>query len=69
MARYVESATLDAGITGRDWVLENGSDVAVAARRLPPSAALRARRYEEVSRKTSEHPRRGGQRYEADYFA
>ncbi|MCA1905926.1 MAG: ATP phosphoribosyltransferase [Desulfarculus sp.] len=27
MSRYVESGTLDAGITGRDWILENDSDV------------------------------------------
>lgn len=29
MSRYVESGTLDAGITGKDWVLENNSDVHV----------------------------------------
>jgi ATP phosphoribosyltransferase len=27
MARYVETGALDAGITGRDWVLETGADV------------------------------------------
>ncbi len=27
MSRYVEAGALDAGITGNDWVLENGSDV------------------------------------------
>jgi ATP phosphoribosyltransferase len=27
MARYVESGALDAGITGRDWVIETGADV------------------------------------------
>ncbi len=27
MARYVETGALDAGITGRDWVFETGSDV------------------------------------------
>lgn len=27
MSRYVESGTLDAGITGHDWILENESDV------------------------------------------
>ncbi len=27
MSRYVESGTLDAGITGRDWIMENDSDV------------------------------------------
>src|SRR2546423_3603740 len=28
MARYVEHGALDAGLTGRDWVLESGLDVA-----------------------------------------
>ena len=27
MSRYVEDGTLDCGITGEDWILENGSDV------------------------------------------
>ncbi len=27
MARYVENGILDAGITGRDWVLETNADV------------------------------------------
>jgi ATP phosphoribosyltransferase len=31
MARYVETGALDAGITGRDWVLETGADVAEIA--------------------------------------
>jgi len=30
MSRYVENGTLDAGLTGRDWVLENDSKVVVA---------------------------------------
>jgi ATP phosphoribosyltransferase len=29
MSRYVEQGVLDAGITGKDWVLENESDVVV----------------------------------------
>jgi len=29
MSRYVEKGLIDAGITGKDWVEENGSDVAV----------------------------------------
>jgi ATP phosphoribosyltransferase len=29
MSRYVESGTLDAGLTGRDWIAENRSDVHV----------------------------------------
>lgn len=31
MSRYVESGTLDAGITGKDWIQENQSDVIVIA--------------------------------------
>jgi ATP phosphoribosyltransferase len=29
MAKYVESGILDVGLTGKDWVLENGSNVVV----------------------------------------
>ena len=29
MSRYVESGTLDLGLTGHDWILENGSEVVV----------------------------------------
>lgn len=29
MSRYVENATLDAGLTGKDWIAENQSDVYV----------------------------------------
>ncbi len=31
MSRYVESGMLDAGITGKDWTMENDSDVEVIA--------------------------------------
>lgn len=31
MARYVEDGILDAGLTGRDWIEENGSDVIALA--------------------------------------
>jgi ATP phosphoribosyltransferase len=31
MSRYVESGTFDAGITGKDWILENASDVVTVA--------------------------------------
>jgi ATP phosphoribosyltransferase len=31
MSRYVEQGTFDAGLTGRDWVMENNSDVQVIA--------------------------------------
>jgi ATP phosphoribosyltransferase len=29
MARYVENGVLDAGLTGLDWILENGADVRI----------------------------------------
>jgi ATP phosphoribosyltransferase len=29
MSRYVESGVLDAGITGKDWTMENDSDILV----------------------------------------
>jgi ATP phosphoribosyltransferase len=29
MSRYVEKGAMDAGLTGRDWILENNSDVVV----------------------------------------
>jgi ATP phosphoribosyltransferase len=31
MARYVEDAILDVGLTGKDWILENGADVVEVA--------------------------------------
>lgn len=31
MSRYVEQGVLDAGITGKDWIMENESDVVVVA--------------------------------------
>jgi len=31
MSRYVEDGILDAGLTGRDWVIENGSEVVAVA--------------------------------------
>ncbi len=31
MSRYVEGGTLDAGLTGKDWIAENASDVHVVA--------------------------------------
>jgi ATP phosphoribosyltransferase len=31
MSRYVEQGTFDVGLTGRDWVMENDSDVQVVA--------------------------------------
>ncbi|MDL2269296.1 ATP phosphoribosyltransferase [Desulfosarcina sp. OttesenSCG-928-A07] len=31
MSRYVENGTIDAGLTGKDWIAENSSDVHVVA--------------------------------------
>jgi ATP phosphoribosyltransferase len=31
MSRYVENGTLDAGLTGRDWIAENASDIHVVS--------------------------------------
>lgn len=31
MSRYVENGTLDAGLTGKDWIAENSSDVRVVS--------------------------------------
>jgi ATP phosphoribosyltransferase len=31
MSRYVESGTFDVGLTGKDWIMENGSKVQVVA--------------------------------------
>jgi len=45
MARYVENGTLDAGITGRDWVLEYDADVVVAQELVYSKASLRPTRW------------------------
>lgn len=31
MSRYVESGTMDCGLTGKDWIMENSSDVIVVS--------------------------------------
>jgi ATP phosphoribosyltransferase len=45
MARYVESGALDAGITGRDWVLEYDAKVVVAEQLVYSKASLRPTRW------------------------
>jgi ATP phosphoribosyltransferase len=45
MARYVAAGTLDAGITGRDWILESGADVAVIRDLIYSKATLRPTRW------------------------
>ncbi len=45
MARYVAGGSLDAGITGRDWILENGVDVEVVRDLVYSKATLRPTRW------------------------
>src|SRR5215831_6508696 len=45
MARYVAGGSLDAGITGRDWVLEYDADVVVAEELVYSKASLRPTRW------------------------
>lgn len=45
MARYVESGTLDAGITGRDWVLEYDAKVVAAQELVYSKTSLRPTRW------------------------
>jgi ATP phosphoribosyltransferase len=45
MARYVESGTVDAAITGRDWVLEYDADVVVAQELVYSKTSLRPTRW------------------------
>jgi ATP phosphoribosyltransferase len=41
ISRYVEQGTLDAGITGYDWITENGSDVTEVAQLLYAKQGMR----------------------------
>src|SRR5881396_4391048 len=45
IARYVESGTLDAGITGKDWILEHDADVVVAHELVYSKTSLRPTRW------------------------
>jgi len=45
MSRYVESGTLDAGITGRDWIQENDSHVQFVTELVYAKASLRPTRW------------------------
>lgn len=45
MSRYVESGTLDAGVTGKDWTLENGSDIVVVAEMVYSKVSFRPTRW------------------------
>ncbi|MBP1684227.1 MAG: phosphoribosyltransferase (homohexameric) [Deltaproteobacteria bacterium] len=45
MARYVEDGTLDAGLTGRDWILENDSQIHVVCDLVYSKASFRPTRW------------------------
>lgn len=45
MSRYVEDGTLDAGITGKDWTLENASDVHVVSDFIYSKTSMRPTRW------------------------
>src|SRR6185295_9596056 len=45
MSRYVEDGVLDAGITGKDWTLENNSDVVVVSDFIYSKASMRPTRW------------------------
>lgn len=45
MSRYVESGTLDAGLTGKDWIAENESDVRVVTDLIYSKVSARVARW------------------------
>ena len=45
MSRYVQGGSLDAGITGKDWTLENDSDIHVVADFVYSKASMRPTRW------------------------
>jgi ATP phosphoribosyltransferase len=45
MSRYVESGTLDAGITGKDWIMENESDIVTVSDLIYSKVSLRPARW------------------------
>ena len=45
MSRYVQNGTLDAGLTGKDWVAENSSDVHVVADLIYSKVSSRSARW------------------------
>lgn len=45
MSRYVESGSLDAGITGKDWIAENESDIHVVAEMVYSKVSFRPVRW------------------------
>lgn len=53
MSRYVENGTLDLGLTGKDWIMENGSDVMVIADLIYSKASTRPARWVLVVKENS----------------
>lgn len=53
MSRYVEDGTLDIGLTGRDWIMENGSDVIVVQDLVYSKTSARKARWVLVVREDS----------------
>ncbi len=53
MSRYVDDATIDLGLTGRDWILENESDVVVVQDLIYSKASTRQARWVLVVREDS----------------
>jgi ATP phosphoribosyltransferase len=53
MSRYVEGGVLDLGLTGRDWILENESDVVVVENLVYSKATARQARWVLVVREDS----------------
>ena len=45
MARYIESGVLDLGLTGLDWILENGADVMIISDLVYSKASTRKARW------------------------
>src|SRR5512139_3971766 len=45
MSRYVEDGTLDLGLTGKDWIMENRSDVTVITDLVYSKASLKPARW------------------------
>jgi ATP phosphoribosyltransferase len=54
MSRYIEDGTLDLGLTGRDWILENASDVVVIQDLVYSKTSTRQARWVLVVREESE---------------
>ena len=68
MARYVENGALDAGLTGKDWILETGADVEEVAELVYSKTSLGRVRWvlavaEDSTIQTRARPRRKSDRH------